>query len=142
MSDGSVSHLESLRFRGLARVDLGALNFEHASSWGHRETERQNVSRLLGIFRTEGCKRSEAGNFVKAKVNRRQLDAAVASQNLHLPQQPPEDWRTIPILQLPSVDCLNGLHRVLAARQYLSKNDQWWIARLYTEGLAPCRIFV
>lgn len=142
MTDGrSLCHDESLRFCGIARVDLDTLNFENASSEGRRETSARNVARLVNIFRIEGCKRSEAGNFVKAKVNQHQLDAALASQNLSLPQQPPEDWRAYPILKLRSVDCLNGLHRLLAARLYLNENDQWWIARLYTEGKAgPCHI--
>ena len=68
---------------------------------------------------------------VKAQVNHRDLDAALASQNLTLPQQPPKGWRTFHIL-----DCLNSLHRVLAACEFLDKNDRWWIVRLYTDGEA------
>lgn len=132
--EGSLSHQEALRFRGLARVDLAKLNFEYALSQGHRNLEQRNVKRLLGIFRTHGCERYESANFVKARVDAGSLDAALTSQGFRLPQQPPDSWQAIPILQVSSIDCLNGLHRVLAARKYLDLNDQWWIARLYTEG--------
>ena len=138
MSHESLSHEESLRFRGLARVDLDTLNFGHASSRGHRDTWDNNVKRLVNIFRTEGCKRDEAANFVKVRVNQGHLDAALASQSTSLPQQPPKDWKAYPVLQLSSIDCLNGHHRVLAARQYLDRNDRWWVARVYTEGLVGC----
>ena len=134
MSKESLSHEESLRFRGLARVDLDTLKFDFASSHGHRDTWDKNVKRLVNVFRTEGCKRDETANFVKVRVNQGQLDASFASQSTILPQQPPKDWKACPVLQLPSIDCLNGHHRVLAARQYLDRNDQWWVARVYTEG--------
>ena len=142
MNDESgLSHNESLQFRGLARVDLATLNFEHASSRGHRDSSEPNVKRLINIFRKDRCRRCEAANFVKVRVNQEQLDAVLASQNLHLPQQPPKDWKAFPVLNLPSIDCLNGLHRVLPARQYLDKNDQWWVARVYIGGPTPCRLF-
>jgi hypothetical protein len=83
MSDGvSLSHEESLWFRGLARVDLAALNFDHALFKGHRKPLAKNVSRLVDVFRQEGCNRSDESNFVKAQVNHRDLDAALASQDL------------------------------------------------------------
>lgn len=131
-----ISHSGALQFRGLARVDLAALNFQHASSKEHRDVLEQHVTRLVNIFRTEGCKRTEASRFVKARVDERQLDEALASQNLDLPQRPPQDWTVVPILELPRLDCLNGWHRVVAARQWLDQNDQWWIAELYTSGMA------
>ncbi len=40
---------------------------------------------------TEGCKRLDAENFVEAQVPRCALDAALVSQQLSLPQQPPKD---------------------------------------------------
>ena len=128
------SREEAQRFRGLARVHLKTLDFQYALSTGHRDVSDRIVHRLLDVFRLEGCKRSEVRNFVKAKVDQEELDAALASQELDLPQKPPEDWEAIPILALPSLDCLNGLHRVLAARQHLDGNDQWWVAKLYTSG--------
>lgn len=135
MRDGkSVSHEESLRFCGLARVHLDALSFEHASSQGHRELSAENVARLVRVFRIEGCSRLEEANFVKAQVNRRDLDAALASEDFKLPQQPPRDWSKQPILRLQAIECLNGLHRVLAARDFFVGKNRWWIARLYTDG--------
>lgn len=144
MHDGSsLSHEASLKFCCLARVELDALNFEHALFGEHREPLAENVTHLIRVFRVEGCKRLEEGNFVEAQVNRRDLDAALASENLTLPQHPPEDWRKFPFLRLRSIDCLNGLHRVLAARKFLNKNDRWWIARLYTDGRAqPSHVLV
>jgi hypothetical protein len=29
------------------------------------------------------------------------------------------------------IRCLNGLHRIQAAKDYLDRNDQWWVVRLY-----------
>ena len=87
----SLGHSESLQFCGLARVALDTLRFKHESAKELRETSAPNVARLVQIFRREGCKRSEESNFVKAKVNQRQLHAVLASQNLRLQHQPPED---------------------------------------------------
>ena len=135
MHDGkSISHEESLRFCGLARVHLDALSFEHASFQGHREPSADNVARLVRVFRIEGCSRLEEANFVKALVNRRDLDAALASEHLTLPQQPPRDWSKQPILRLQAIECLNGLHRVLAERDFFVGKNRWWIAKIYTDG--------
>ena len=102
MRDGSsLSHEESLEFCGLARVNLDALNFEHASFGEHREPSAKNVARLVHVFRVEGCKRLDEGNFVKAQVNRQDLDAAVASEHVTLPPTPAKGLEKISYSQSP-----------------------------------------
>lgn len=84
VEEGSLSHQEALRFRGLARVDLANLNFEFALAQGHRNLEQRNVARLLGIFRTHGYERYASGNFVKVRVDAGFLDAALTLQGFCL----------------------------------------------------------
>lgn len=88
---GSLSHIAALRFCGFARVDLAKLNFQYDASEKHRSTSEGNIKRLVQVFRTEGCKRLEAQNFVKVRVNVQQLEEVLTSQRLTLPQQLPED---------------------------------------------------
>lgn len=113
---------------GLARVDLSDLDFSHAGANGHRQEDRRNVDRLVQVFRIEGCDRAEEKHFIRGYVDQTELP-------LPLPQQKPraftnENVASIPRLQI-KVRCNEGLHRILAARQYLEEGDQWWVIRLF-----------
>ena len=136
-SDEDSASNEVLRFRGFARVRLSALKFDNISSCGHRQVSERNVSRLVNIFRTEGCQRGDEQHAVKAIIDERALEAAHTNGRSPLHARPPKDWNTVPELEIASLDCLNGFHRILAAKRFLSGRDQWWIARVLTNGTAP-----
>jgi hypothetical protein len=120
---------------GIASISLTSLNFAQT----HREESEKAQSRLLNVFRLEGCRRYEEENFIDATV-----DTAILSEALHLVNLSQESFssmtskflsnpRDIPRLNLAQpVTCLNGLQRIRAAREWLDANDQWWIVRLYS----------
>ncbi|CAN9092239.1 unnamed protein product [Alternaria alternata] len=37
-----------------------------------------------------------------------------------------------PTLHLDNLQCLDGMHRIEAARRFLNENDKWWIVRLFS----------
>ncbi|KYG41239.1 hypothetical protein M433DRAFT_76237 [Acidomyces richmondensis BFW] len=116
-----------MQFQGFAKLNLAAFDFARASAVGHRDVDNRNVARLVNIFQLEGCKREESDNIVDALID-------ASEQRIDLPQYLPNDCKDIPTISFNTVQCLNGLHRLLAARQHLDANDQWWIARLFSKG--------
>ena len=122
------------RFRGFARVALGALEFAQALSNSHRPLAERNITRLVQIFNIEGCHRADRDNCLKAVVDESVLADALVTHSHSLLDKFPRDWKTIPVLPVQSVQCLNGLHRKLAAERFLAPNDQWWTVELFTTG--------
>ncbi|ENI00446.1 hypothetical protein COCC4DRAFT_150601 [Bipolaris maydis ATCC 48331] len=121
-------------FRGLVRVHLDCLQFEHQLFLNkHREVSPQNVRRLQKIFEKTGCLRLQDENVIDAVVENDRLDAALraiglsieALQNIRSPKD-------APTLNLRELKCLNGLHRIRAADQFLDENDKWWVVRLFS----------
>lgn len=119
------------QFRGLARVRLNNLEFTNVLDQAkHRPLSPRNVARLRHVFTLEGCQRYEEANFISGLIEVDDNDSAT-------PLQPP-DVSLIPLLEPRTpIRCLNGLHRIRAAQEYLDANDQWWIVKLYSEGLTP-----
>lgn len=130
-------------FYGLARIELRHLDFRNALRQNHREETSKAISRLLRVFNLEGCRRYEEENFLDVMINPEVLDNGLQQAGLSR-----ETLRSatvehmshpakIPRLNLTSgalVDCLTGLHRIAAAKEYLDRNDRWWIVRLYSTG--------
>ncbi len=125
-----------LCFHGFARVELPVLKFGTSTDSGsHRPVSERNVSRLVRIFKTEGCHRSDPNNFIKAVVDANVLLRLSESQQQGtISKEQPEHWSARPLLPVSSVECLDGLHRVKAADQFLDNNDKWWVVALYSEG--------
>ncbi|EUC40671.1 hypothetical protein COCMIDRAFT_108213 [Bipolaris oryzae ATCC 44560] len=121
-------------FRGLIRARLDCLQFNHQLFLNkHREESPQNVRRLQKIFEKTGCLRLQEENIIDAVVEDDRLNAAlhaIGLSNEALQKiRSPED---APSLYLGELRCLNGLHRIRAADQYLNENDKWWVVRLFS----------
>ena len=141
MSFKSDTDLEYLRdrqrhFRGRAKVKLNNLRFLKDDE-GCREIDAKNVSRLVGVFGTQGCLRLEEENYVPACISDSTLDSALhqsalESQQLLAPNDPP-------FLELgdQQLTCLHGRHRIEAARLFLGPFEEWWIVDLYNDGMLP-----
>ncbi|KAK3672623.1 hypothetical protein LTR78_007435 [Recurvomyces mirabilis] len=126
-NEGEEDGGEGRRFLGYARVALSALHFNQQSDLGHRNVSDRNVSRILRIFKIEGCQRKDENHFLTGIVDGAEdLREALTSA--------PSAYEQLPVLPHCRVECLNGLHRILAAREHLDQNDQWWIVRLYTSA--------
>ena len=125
-------------FRGTAKVKLKHLKFEeHLTLF-----DPSNVSRLVNIFKLEGCARLDPDHHVPVVIHESQLKSALGQSHASeadllkpLQTEPPE-------LFFPSgftLTCLHGQHRIAAAREFLLPGDQWWIVDLYVSG--PSFIF-
>ncbi|KAF2199593.1 hypothetical protein GQ43DRAFT_491303 [Delitschia confertaspora ATCC 74209] len=124
---------------GIARLELSVLDFSHAEAQAkHREPSQKLKERLLNVFKLEDCLREEESHFIDATVEEAELYLAIEqaglrketfkSQTLSYVSEP----RKIPYLPISRVYGLDGLHRLLAGKDYLDKNDQWWIlAQMY-----------
>lgn len=124
-------------FLGVARLPLTTLNFEHELfKRQHRPVSEKIVDRLRAIFRREGCLRSQSQNWIDALVDPRRLRSALARNGLTQDELRPEA-EEIPLLDLGPVECLQGVHRILAAADVLNQNDRWWTVRLYCPGECP-----
>ena len=66
-----------LKFRGLARVDFGALRFDP-----DRALSTQNIKRLQRIYKLEGCQRQDDRNFIDALVDDEQFEEISRQQLL------------------------------------------------------------
>lgn len=123
-------------FRGLIRAPLNCLQFNHQLFLNkHREESPQNVRRLQKIFEKTGCLRLQDENIIDAVVEDDRLNAAlhaIGLSNEALQKiRSPED---APTVYLGEIRCLNGLHRIRAADQFLNENDKWWVVRLFSSG--------
>jgi AraC-like DNA-binding protein len=123
-------------YRGIARIRLQSLHFQHPLVLErHREESQKNVRRLQRIFKKTGCFRLQDENVINAVVEEDQLDAALHTINLTT-----DDFRNIhsardaPALALTAVYCLEGLHCIKAAEIVLGESDKWWVVRLFSWG--------
>lgn len=132
MDDVVSAHSKHLKFKGLAKVSLGALDFTHPA---HRSFAKKNVRRLVQIFTIEGCQRLDDGNFIDAVAEETQLEALSGSLSECLHASPVRDWSRVPFLRINHLKCLTGQHRICAAQTHLDVNDQWWIVRIYTDSV-------
>lgn len=116
---------------------LDCLQFEHQLFLNkHREASPQNVRRLQKIFEKTGCLRLQDENVIDAVVEDARLDAALRAIGLSIEAlQKVRSPKDAPTLHLRELKCLNGLHRIRAADQFLDENDKWWVVRLFSSGL-------
>jgi hypothetical protein len=123
-------------YRGIARVSLESLTFRHALAENkHRAISQENVRRLKRIFEHNGCLRLQEEHVINATVHDDDLDAALAKSGITETDFCSLRWtQDAPLLDLPSIQCLSGLHRIEAAHQFLDDNDKWWVVRLFSHG--------
>jgi hypothetical protein len=135
-NDSVLATQKAICFRGLVRVPLCCLQFEHQLFLDkHREECPQNVRRLQKIFEKTGCLRLQDENVVDAVVRDDYLDTALRKtgltiEDLHKIRSP----KDAPTVHFESLQCLNGLHRIRAADRFLNENDKWWVVRLFSSG--------
>lgn len=134
-----LSKLKATCFRGVARVQLDALNFHHPLvQQKDRKVSQKNVRRIRKIFEKVDCLRASEEHFINAVVDDASLDDAVAvsqvSRNELLCLR---EGQELPLLNLRNVECLSGLHRIEAAKAFLNENDQWWTVRLFIKRKCP-----
>ena len=131
--------LKRTNFLGTVRLKLRHLNVEHQ---GPEDTylDPKNVTRLLGVFKLEGCLRLNEEHHVPAIINRGAFqDALIASEVQAEKLLSPQGGDPPPELKLPAdmkITCLHGKHRLAAAHQFLGPGDKWWMVSLYSDGMS------
>jgi hypothetical protein len=132
-----MAHNPSLFFLGFARISLRALTFEHplAQRLQRRQAVEKNVARLTEIFKQTSCDRGKEKNAIIAVFSPHNLTRTLPKTI----DSTIECAIEVPFLPVPSVDCLHGLHRVLAARKIFDEEDDWWLVRLYSFSTSKLR---
>ncbi|KAI0534967.1 hypothetical protein GGR58DRAFT_504754 [Xylaria digitata] len=123
-------------FRGTARIRFAHLHF---GSLCPREPNKKVTEYLKGKFSNEGCLRLEPKNHILAIISQETLEAAIrafpnVSQDSLLEnrgEKPPE--LTFP--DSVTIECLQGLHRIAAGKEFLPRRDWWWTVDLYLDDL-------
>lgn len=126
-------------FKGFARVPLSALHFDHKlGRKTHRSASTKNVQRLVKLFSKVGCQHGAIEHAISATLGSDSLQEALEDCDLEtLPQDVSEGVDVLPLLQVTRLNCLHGLHRVLAAKEVLDGEDQWWIVKIYSNSMSP-----
>ncbi len=99
-----------------------------------RQFDSRNLSRLIQIFKLEGCLRLPSEHHVPVVVHRTDLDDALRTDQTSL-----DALRSAQEPQFLSLrTCatyLQGAHRLEAGQQFLHPDDRWWVADLYLDEL-------
>jgi hypothetical protein len=118
-------------FLGSAEVNLKHLHFDSSLEL----LDENNVERLVGMFKA-GCFHADEGNRIPAKIEKHDLNAAVARSG-----KVASDLFRIgdfPRLSFPetfNLACLHGRDFTKAAKQaFPLPGDQWWTVDFYTTG--------
>lgn len=137
LTDQKLAEVKLNCYRGIARVQLGSLQFhQRLIRETHREVSRPNVLRLERIFERNGCLRLQDDHVINAIIQDEDLTKALAIKGIEEDEFRALQWaQDAPLLDLKEVQCLSGLHRVEAAHRFLPDNDKWWIVRLFTSGM-------
>lgn len=113
-------------YRGSFKVPLDQIDFEVAS-FHPRQQDPKNTARLLQSFSLEGCNRLQPENFISALVDADHLAPQAVFSDRHFAEPPS-------LSSGCKVVCLDGYHRVQAAREFLAGDERWWAANLYIDG--------
>ena len=115
-------------FQGYARVKLENIDFDSG-----RDLDDQNMNRLVGIFKLQGCKRESTANAISVLVERSVIGKEHAQQG-----SSSSAVHSIIPARLPFLDakvlCLQGKHRIYAARKFLPYGDWWWTVKIFDAG--------
>ena len=129
MSTDTYAQLDC-HFQGYARVKLEDIDFNSG-----RELDGQNVKRLVGIFKLQGCVRENTANAISVLVERGALGNVRTQQG-----SPSSAVHSIIPTRLPYLNtkvlCLQGKHRICAARKFLHHTNRWWTVKVFDAGKA------
>lgn len=128
-------------FRGTARILFDHFSFRDASLGdldGLLKPKAKAIACMKEKFSTEGCLRMLPQNRIPAIIDQETLNSALrASANMSLDSLLENPRDVPPELKLPNkaiIECLKGLHRVTAAKEFLPRKDWWWVIDLYVDG--------
>lgn len=118
-------------YRGPFKVSLGHISLEDTPH-DTRQRDPKNVTRLLESFALEGCNKLQPENYISVLAS----GVDLPSQNILSKSYLEEPSSFAP---KSNVVCLDGHHRIQAAREYLAGEDRWWVANVYSDGKVSLR---
>ncbi|KAI2889407.1 hypothetical protein CBS63078_10207 [Aspergillus niger] len=124
-----------LKYKGTAKVDINDISFHPTVS---RQIDNGKLERLRRIFRTEGCRRLDINNQVTAVVSGEHLQSALERVGIAAEALMTNSPDQLPQLHFPAgqLECLHGLHRITAGKDFLPPADRWWPIDIYLEDLS------
>lgn len=128
MNEFQIVEEQSRRHLGAAKIFL-----EHLFC-STRELDSKNVTRLQNVFRNLGCRRLEPNNRVPVLITQEQFDH-ISREN----GNPDFESSDPPILRTNiRLECLHGMHRLAAGRNFLRGAERWWCADLILADSLYC----
>jgi hypothetical protein len=121
-----------LKYKGTARINLDVLYFRREQLC---KSDKKHVEELEHCFEKEGCHRLPLRNHVAAIINASALDAAMRRSGVSVLTNTEVPYHELVFPEGFQLECLNGLHRILAGRKFLSPRDKWWAVDLYLSGM-------
>jgi hypothetical protein len=122
------------KYKGTARIRLEWLQFPSIKGW---EPDKAKVNRLKHNFRKD-CRRLDVRNHIPAVISQQDLDIALKLSGIVEGDLLGDAPNIYPELAFPAgyqLECLQGRHRIQAAKEALIVTDRWWVADLYLAGL-------
>jgi hypothetical protein len=122
-----------LKYQGTARINLDVLYF----SWEQLcRKDNKRIQKLERCFEREGCHRLPPLNHVAAIVNSSDLDAAMRRSGVTVLTNTEAAFSELVFPDSFQLQCVKGMHRILAGRKFLSPRDKWWVVDLYLSGMS------
>lgn len=115
-------------FCGAFKIPLNKLRLEQTPD-NPRQIDVKNVANILERFRLEKCNRLEPERYVSALISR-----AESPHGLRPHTDPFEEPQHFDAPQ--ALLCMDGEHRLEAANRFLAREDRWWVANLYFDGIS------
>ena len=124
------------KYKGTARINLDVLYFP----WEQLcKKDKKRIKRLEQCFEKEGCHRLPLLNHVAAIINPSDLDAAMRRSGVTMLTNTDTAYSELVFPDGFQLQCVKGMHRILAGRKFLAPSDKWWVVDLYLSGMSrPC----
>lgn len=122
-----------LKYKGTARISLDVLCF----CWEQLcKKYNKRIKILERYFEREGCHRLRLLNHVAAIINPSDLDAAMRRSGVTVLTNTEPAFSKVVFPDGFQLQCVKGMHRILAGQGFLSVSDKWWVVDLYLSGMS------
>lgn len=125
IADDKATHL-----KGWARVRISHLIFPDPI----RQKDKRLIAQLKRNISAEGCHDEE--HPIPAIIDDRILQIALSQAGIQAEslRNPPVNPPKVKFFKDTKLECLEGQHRALAAKQILPSAERWWTIELYGKG--------
>ena len=135
-TDTNIYRKKRKAFRGCIKCPLQVLQHEGIDV-DPRGLDAKNVTRLIEIFKLEGCRRLEVEHHIPARKSQEEFNQLYLEAGGRIS----EDSEPFPLKPSWNLIYLHGKHRIGAAKEYLHPDDKWWVVDLYLGQLLVFRAY-